>query len=230
MNKQLKTRASKVSEGSVDAPPGRRERAKRDKLRRITEAARHLFETQGFEKTTTQQIADVADIGTGTLFLYTESKEDLLIMVFEGEMREQAAHAFSRISESASPVDQICSVFSDMMDYHAKDLMISEVLIKSMVMAPAAEHRSKIHGELMATIFDGLEGIAMGAKKDGIFPKRLDAGVAARTMFSCYYLGLVRWLTGQNTREDFEARLRNQCEQTIDPNGKANKKRARALG
>lgn len=227
MNKQLKTPAPKMSEGSVDAPSGRRERAKRDKLRRITEAARHLFETQGFEKTTTQQIADAADIGTGTLFLYTESKEDLLIMVFEGDMREQAAQAFSRVSESALPIDQICAVFGDMMDYHARDMKISEVLIRNMVMAPAAEHRSKIHEELMDTIFAGLGEIVMGAKKDGMFPKQLDAAVAARTMFSCYYLGLVRWLTGQMAREDFEARLLKQCEQIIDPNCKG-KKRVRA--
>ena len=60
----------------------RRERNKQDKLRRIKEAARRLFYERGFEATTTQAIAEAADIGTGTLFSYVRVKEDLLLMVF----------------------------------------------------------------------------------------------------------------------------------------------------
>ncbi|MFK8018781.1 MAG: TetR/AcrR family transcriptional regulator [Pseudomonadales bacterium] len=222
MNKQLETAGQKREPDDFAVVPlGRRERAKREKLRRIMAAARHLFETQGFDKTTTQQIADTADIGAGTLFLYTESKEDLLVMVFERDMQEQVAQAFSRISGSASPVDQVCSVFDQMMDYHMKDLELSEVLIKSMVMSPSNMHRRTVHGELMATIFDGLEKIAVAAQESGVFPKQLDPNIAARSLFSCYYLGLVRWLTGQNTRDRLEDRLRRQCAQIIDPNGKS---------
>lgn len=66
----------------VDAQPiGRRERNKRDKLERIIAAARELFDTYGVDAVTTQQIADKADIGTGTLFLYAKSKSELLLLV-----------------------------------------------------------------------------------------------------------------------------------------------------
>ena len=66
----------------VDAQPiGRRERNKRDKLERIIAAARDLFDTYGVDAVTTQQIADKADIGTGTLFLYAKSKSELLLLV-----------------------------------------------------------------------------------------------------------------------------------------------------
>lgn len=62
-------------------PVGRRERNKQDKLDRIIAAARELFDTYGVDAVTTQQIADRADIGTGTLFLYAKSKSELLLMV-----------------------------------------------------------------------------------------------------------------------------------------------------
>lgn len=66
----------------VDAQPvGRRERNKQDKLERIIAAARELFDTYGVDAVTTQQIADKADIGTGTLFLYAKSKGELLLLV-----------------------------------------------------------------------------------------------------------------------------------------------------
>ena len=60
---------------------GRRERNKQDKLDRIIAAARELFDTYGVDAVTTQQIADKADIGTGTLFLYARSKSELLLLV-----------------------------------------------------------------------------------------------------------------------------------------------------
>lgn len=62
-------------------PIGRRERNKQAKLDRIVAAARELFAEHGVDEVTTQQIADKADIGTGTLFLYVKSKGDLLLLV-----------------------------------------------------------------------------------------------------------------------------------------------------
>jgi TetR/AcrR family transcriptional regulator len=62
-------------------PVGRRERNKQDKLERIIAAARELFDTYGVDAVTTQQIADKADIGTGTLFLYAKSKSELFLLV-----------------------------------------------------------------------------------------------------------------------------------------------------
>ncbi|MFM9442154.1 TetR/AcrR family transcriptional regulator [Streptomyces acidiscabies] len=53
---------------------GRRERNKQEKLDRIVAAARELFAERGVDEVTTQQIADKADIGTGTLFLYAKTK------------------------------------------------------------------------------------------------------------------------------------------------------------
>jgi AcrR family transcriptional regulator len=45
---------------------------------RIVEAARRLFTTNGFEATSTRDIADAAGIATGTLFNYFPTKEAVL--------------------------------------------------------------------------------------------------------------------------------------------------------
>lgn len=62
-------------------PLSRRERNKQEKLDRITAAASELFAEHGVDEVTTQQIADKADIGTGTLFLYAKTKGELLLLV-----------------------------------------------------------------------------------------------------------------------------------------------------
>ena len=104
------------------ASPWRRERNKQEKLRRIVEAAKHLFGTKGFAETTTQEIAERADIGTGTLFLYARSKEDLLVMVFRDEMIATSLAAFANLPRSKPLVDQLMHVFGMMIAYHDRDL------------------------------------------------------------------------------------------------------------
>lgn len=66
---------------SRSGPPGRRERAREDKRRRIMDAARALFAEHGVGGVTTQQIADRADVAIGTLYLYASTKAELLILV-----------------------------------------------------------------------------------------------------------------------------------------------------
>ena len=65
-----------------DPSLSRREQNKREKRGRIIAASRALFAHKGFDATTTQEIAEAAQIGIGTLFLYAKTKEDLLIQVF----------------------------------------------------------------------------------------------------------------------------------------------------
>ncbi|SSC23717.1 transcriptional regulator, TetR family [Klenkia terrae] len=54
---------------------------KRDRTRQqIVLAARHLFLTQGFDRTTVQQIAEAADVAVQTLFNHAASKEALFFL------------------------------------------------------------------------------------------------------------------------------------------------------
>lgn len=84
-------------------PPatGRRERNKQDKLDRIAAAASELFAERGVDDVTTQEIADRADIGTGTLFLYAKTKGELLLMV-QNSAYEDALRDGVRAAESES--------------------------------------------------------------------------------------------------------------------------------
>lgn len=89
-------------------PVGRRERNKQDKLDRITAAARELFSEHGVDDVTTQQIADKADIGTGTLFLYAKTKAELLLLV------QNSSYADALV-EGKTAADAIPDVFEAVM-------------------------------------------------------------------------------------------------------------------
>jgi TetR/AcrR family transcriptional regulator, cholesterol catabolism regulator len=104
---------------SAEAPPGLRERNKRDKESRILAAATRLFAERGYEAVTTQEIADAADVGTGTLFRYVGSKAELLVMVMNERLRLGTEAAIARASEGAEPADAILTMLAPLLDENA---------------------------------------------------------------------------------------------------------------
>ncbi len=68
------------------APAGRRARNKEDTQRRIVTVALNLFQSKGFDATTTKEIARQAKIAEGTLFNYFHTKEDIALHFFELEV------------------------------------------------------------------------------------------------------------------------------------------------
>ena len=63
----------------TDPPPGLRERKKIKLRRAIQTAALRLFETQGYEHTTVEQIAEAAETSTTTFYRYFPTKEDVVL-------------------------------------------------------------------------------------------------------------------------------------------------------
>src|ERR1700722_14990643 len=63
----------------TNPPPGLRERKKIKLRRAIQAAALRLFETQGYEHTTVEQIAEAAETSTTTFYRYFPTKEDVVL-------------------------------------------------------------------------------------------------------------------------------------------------------
>ncbi len=189
---------------------GRRERNKLEKRARIVAAARRLFDEQGFAETTTLQIAEAADIGTGTLFLYARSKEDLLVLVFKDEMMEVALDSFQKLPTSGSLVDQALAVFARMIDYHARDLELTRLLMREIII-PAGDRRSAMD-DLTEVIFANLARLVDRAREEGKIAPRFEPQLTARTIFAIYYFNLLGWLVSRLDREMLLARLRRELE------------------
>lgn len=89
---------------------GRRERNKREKLERILAAASELFAEHGVDEVTTQQIADRADIGSGTLFLYAKTKAELLLMVQNSHYADALRRGVAAAATEAAPLDAVLAI------------------------------------------------------------------------------------------------------------------------
>jgi TetR/AcrR family transcriptional regulator, cholesterol catabolism regulator len=98
--------------GDDPQPLGRRERGKQAKRERILQAASALFARDGFAAVTTQQIAEAADIGAGTLFRYFATKADILVEVMSHGLGASVMQAIADAEAGGDPVASIAGLFA----------------------------------------------------------------------------------------------------------------------
>lgn len=107
---------------------GLRARAKQERLARIRAAAARLFSEQGYEATTTKEIAEVAEVGEATLFRYVEGKHELLLLVLGEQMdqvirtiQEQDRDRAGRATTAQDHLERIYALYRSRADFYATD-------------------------------------------------------------------------------------------------------------
>ncbi|KQU34451.1 TetR family transcriptional regulator [Rhodococcus sp. Leaf225] len=100
----------------------RRERNKQDKLDRITTAARDLFAEYGVSEVTTQQVADRADVGTGTVFLYAKNKGELLLLVQNSDYARALERGIAAAAHVVDPVEAVMAVLRPVVECNRKQI------------------------------------------------------------------------------------------------------------
>jgi AcrR family transcriptional regulator len=120
-------------QGQMSRPLGLRERNKRDKLKRIKEAARALFIAKGFDDTTTREIALRAGVGLGTVFVYAENKRDLLFLIINDQLDEVTQAARAAIDPTASLIDNILTIAKLHYQFWGEQPALSRYVLREMI-------------------------------------------------------------------------------------------------
>lgn len=127
---------------SVAPGQGRRERNKAAKLERIVAAAGELFAEHGVDEVTTQQVADKADIGTGTLFLYARSKGELLLMVQNAhyaQALERGRAAARALPDTAGTVEAVMAVVGPVVECNRVQVENGRTYLREMAFGDSTE-------------------------------------------------------------------------------------------
>ncbi|MFD7842422.1 TetR/AcrR family transcriptional regulator [Nocardia sp. NPDC059764] len=201
---------------ATSAHEGRRQRKMHDKQSRIFEAAATLFAEQGFDRVTTQQISDRADIAAGTLFRYAATKGELLLMVYNEELRTALEVGADQARAQADTVAAVCEMLGPLLRTAARRPENTIVYQRELLFgSPTDKYRS--------------EGLALVARLESMIAQRLvaDSGatgsqqveeqarVAGRSIFAVLHLVLARPSTGAHPGHDAMADLRAQIAQII---------------
>jgi AcrR family transcriptional regulator len=144
-------------------PVGRRERNKQDKLQRITAAARELFTEHGVDDVTTQQIADKADIGTGTLFLYAKNKGELLLLVQNSSYVDALAEGRAAAEGVADPLEALIAIIRPVVECNRVQIDNGRTYLREIVFGDPEEPH---HREALALTVQTEEAVASVLQRD----------------------------------------------------------------
>ena len=173
----------------------RRARARQAQRRRIARAAAELFHQHGFNATTTEQIAERADVAKGTLFLYAKTKARLLLLVYEAEIEDAVAAALRDLQPDAPIVNTLVALFGRFFQMYERDTDLARRFVQELVRA-----RPDADGQVISTtaaFLGRLAALIQGWQASGRVAADVDAFLAARTTFALYYAALLGWLSGQ---------------------------------
>jgi AcrR family transcriptional regulator len=187
-------------------PIGRRERNKKAKLERIMTAAGELFAEHGVDEVTTQQIADKADIGTGTLFLYAKTKGELLLLV----QNAQYAAALERGRAAAETIpdvlDAVLSIVQPIVECNRAQIENGRTYLREMVFGDPEEPR---HGEALAIVAQTEEAITGVLRRDGRVGEG-NAATLARVVSAVMFLSMAASSNLAWSVEEIVADIRSQ--------------------
>ncbi|MEM9068687.1 MAG: TetR/AcrR family transcriptional regulator [Myxococcota bacterium] len=173
-------------------PLSRREAKKREKLSRIETAARELFTEKGYEGTTTRAIAERADIGVGTLFLYFKEKRDLLVHIFQADIQQAVDRIFDDLPSIDGP-ERLTSVVGDALtrvfQVYETQPRLARVFAKEILFLDDEDQGKAWQSKLV----NRLEALLSEARENKILPED-DGPPLSLHLFALHYHALVRWL------------------------------------
>lgn len=123
----------------MSVAPGRRERNKAAKLERIVAAAGDLFAERGADEVTTQEIADRADIGTGTLFLYAKSKGELLLMVQNAHYAQALQRGRDAARAIPDPLEAVMAIVGPVVECNRVQIDNGRTYLREMAFGDSSE-------------------------------------------------------------------------------------------
>ncbi|MFI9536161.1 TetR/AcrR family transcriptional regulator [Nocardia fusca] len=187
-------------------PVGRRERNKQQKLDRITAAAGELFAEFGVDEVTTQQIADKADVGTGTVFLYVKTKGELLLLAQNTHYIEALERGRTAAENIPDVLDAVMTIIRPIVGCNRTQIDNGRTYLREMVFGNPEEPH---HRDALAIVERTEEAIAAVLRRDEQIGE-VYAATLAHIVSAIMFLAMAATVNIARSVDDIVADIRGQ--------------------
>lgn len=165
----------------------RMQQKKHDRQQQIARIAWQMFTEHGYEKVTTRQVSEAADIATGTLFLYAENKGALLVLAFEDALRTASTpHA----SLPEHPLEALLVLFGGPLHLYAKHRTLARHFLVEVLRNPASD----VTTSNLTGFLERIEGVLALAQQQEQLDPQANVRQAAQNLFGIYLMVIMQWL------------------------------------
>jgi len=163
-----------------------------DKYQRILEAAVKVFAEQGFFQSTISQIAKVAGVADGTIYLYFKNKEDILVQIFAFKTKQVFEGFREEVDRVSDPVEKLRNLVRRHLEEFQKDRHMAVVYqSETHQTSRRAEEQSR---EMSKLYLDLISEIVEQGQEDGCIRKDLYLGLVRRFIIGAVDEVINTWL------------------------------------
>jgi TetR/AcrR family fatty acid metabolism transcriptional regulator len=152
-----------------------------EKYHGIIEAATKVFAKNGFYQSKIAQIAKEAGVADGTIYIYFENKDDILISLFEEQMKvvlDNMALQIAKINDPAEKLEKFASTHLGLIEMNKDMAEIIQVELRQ-----SGKFMKEYKNERFMEYLDIIGDIIIEGQKNGLFKKDVLPGVAKRAFF-----------------------------------------------
>jgi len=156
-------------------------RKNNEKYHRIIEAATKVFARKGFYKAKISEIAREAQVADGTIYIYFENKDDILISLFEEQMKAVLDNMVIRISEEDDPVKKLEKFALAHLQLVEQNKNMAEII--QVEVRQSSQFMKEYRNDPFVQYLELIADIIRQGQKEGLFKKEIIPGVAKRAFF-----------------------------------------------
>ncbi len=188
-----------------------------DKQRRIFDAATSLFAERGYDAVGTQEIAERADVAAGTVFRYASSKAELLLMVYNRELRDAIDVGTRAAAEQSDPTGSVDVLVQAVLASSTRHPVNVVAYQRELLFGPATDEYRTAGLALVAELEDAIASRLIASAPAGVDETlvRREAQRAARSVFATLSLLLAGPSTGAHQETEPTEELRGQIAQIV---------------
>jgi TetR/AcrR family fatty acid metabolism transcriptional regulator len=152
-----------------------------EKYYRIIKAATKMFARKGFYKTRISEIAKEAKVADGTVYIYFENKDDILISLFEEQMKAVMDNMVEQISEETDPVKKLEKFALTHLQLIEQNPNMAEII--QVEVRQSSKFMKEYKNEKFVQYLDLISEIVREGQEKHIFKKEVIPGMAKRAFF-----------------------------------------------
>src|SRR3954463_4732734 len=174
-----------------DAPPG----PKRDAILR---AAIDVFAERGFFNAQVADVARVAGVAAGTVYLYFRSKDDLLVSIFERSMRDALSEGQSALTGVRDPAARLRSFARLHLGMLGRDRNLA--IVFQVELRQSVKFMERFSSTLLRDYLGQIRAAIADGQQAGLFRTDLNATTAAKMFFGALDEMATNWILSRRRR------------------------------
>jgi TetR/AcrR family fatty acid metabolism transcriptional regulator len=186
--------SSKKKKGSREkpAPPPRRSGDKRE---RILQAAVKVFARSGFHATRVSEVAKAAGVADGTIYLYFDSKESLLVSLFEDRVEKLLTFMREELPKKPDAPARLRAVIDMQLGLLEGERDLAEVI--TVILRQSTRLMKEFAAPRFTEYLDAIAKIVAEGQSSGAFRQDVSPHIAARAVFGALDGITLTWALGR---------------------------------